>query len=90
MLNQNAELEPEQSSLLNENVHPQRRTGGGGQLSMLKQYSVEFCDTAFLRYLSMIMDLLLFVIAKWASLLVDINSPEVALNLAFLSIIFLD
>ena len=31
---------------------------------------------------------LLFVIAKRASLLVDINCPELALNLAFLSIFF--
>ena len=33
-----------------------------------------------------IMDLPIFVIAEWATLLVDIHCPEVVLNLAFLSI----
>ena len=33
-----------------------------------------------------IMDLSIFVIAEWATLLVDIRCPEVVLNLAFLSI----
>ena len=35
----------------------------------------------------MIMDLLLFVIAKWASLMMDIDCPRIALNLVFLSML---